>query len=150
MVRDLAPAGLEDDATGDALTAALERVAGGTHGLDVQVRVHGAPVAVDPAVASALVRSARGAVANVVEHADATRAVVSLTFLSDEVRLDVRDDGHGVAPARPGARGDRGHGLDGIRERASGLGGSAAVESHPGEGTTVTVRFPLVVEEPRG
>jgi signal transduction histidine kinase len=150
VVRDLAPAGLEDDATGDALTAALERVADGAHGLDVQVRVHGAPLAVDPAVASALVRSARGAVANVVEHADAARAVVSLTFLSDEVRLDVRDDGHGFDPARPGARGDRGHGLDGIRERASGLGGSAAVESAPGEGTTVTVRFPLEVEGSRG
>lgn len=63
--------------------------------------------------------------------------------------LDVRDDGRGFDPTqlnRPGAdvgRADRGRGLDGIRHRASDLGGSADVESAPGEGTTVSVRFPL-------
>ena len=40
-------------------------------------------------------------------------------------------------------RGDRGRGLDGIRDRAMGLGGRATVESIPGEGTTVSVAFPL-------
>ena len=147
IVRDLAPADLEADDTGEALPVALERVtAAGAHGVDVQVRVHGDPVGVPPAVASALVRSTRGALANVVEHSGAGRAVVSLTYLSDEVRLDVRDDGHGFDPARPsrpGGRGDRGRGLDGIRHRAADLGGSADVESRPGEGTTVSVRFPL-------
>ncbi len=151
VVRDLAPADLEDDASGEALPAALGRVAAtGAHGVDVQVRVHGEPVGVPPAVASALVRSARGALANVVEHAGATRAVVSLTYLSDEVLLDVRDDGHGFDPTRPGARNGRGRGLDGIRERADDLGGSADIESAPGEGTTVSVRFPLGPEELRG
>jgi signal transduction histidine kinase len=151
IVRDLAPIDLEDDDTGEALPAALARVAtAGAHGIDVQVRVHGDPVGVPPAVASALVRSTRGALANVVEHSGARRAVVSLTYLSDEVLLDVRDDGHGFDPARPGrsgARGDRGRGLDGIRHRAADLGGSADVESAPGEGTTVSVRFPLDARE---
>jgi len=147
IVRDLAPADLEDDPTGAALPAALQRVAvAGGHGLDVRVRVHGDPVAVPPAVAAALVRSTRGALANVVEHAAASRAVVSLTYQSDEVLLDVRDDGRGFDPTRlrpPGARGERGRGLDGIRDRAAELGGDAEVESTPGEGTTVSVHFPL-------
>ncbi|GGM90306.1 two-component sensor histidine kinase [Terrabacter tumescens] len=147
VVRDLAPADLEDDTTGDALPAALARVAAtGSHGLDVQVRVHGDAVPVPSTVAGALVRSARGALANVVEHAHATRAVVSLTYLPDEVLLDVRDDGQGFDPAEPtpsGPGGDRGHGVDGIRRRAADLGGRAEVESAPREGTTVSVRFPL-------
>ncbi|NUO89490.1 MAG: sensor histidine kinase, partial [Dermatophilaceae bacterium] len=150
IVRDLAPADLEDDETGEALPAALRRVAAtGAHGVEVQVRVHGDPVGVPAAIASALVRSTRGALANVVEHSGAHRAVVSLTYLSDEVLLDVRDDGHGFDPTlldRPGARGeraDRGRGLDGIHHRAADLGGRADVESAPGEGTTVSVRFPL-------
>lgn len=152
VVRDLAPADLESDETGEALPAALRRVvAGGAHGLDVEVRVHGDPVGVPAAVSSALVRSARGALANVVEHAGASRAVVSLTYHPDEVLLDVRDDGRGFDPARLVARGDRGHGLDGIRQRAGELGGSADVESGPGEGTTVSVRFPLDADKaPRG
>ena len=144
VVRDLAPPGLESDETGEALPVALRRVAAaGAHGLDVEVRVHGDPVGVPPAVASALVRSTRGALANVVEHSGALRAVVSLTYHPDEVLLDVRDDGHGFDPARLGAGGDRGRGLDGIRQRAGDLGGSADIESGPGEGTTVSVRFPL-------
>ncbi|NUR15133.1 MAG: sensor histidine kinase, partial [Dermatophilaceae bacterium] len=150
IVRDLAPADLEDDETGEALPAALRRVAAtGAHGVEVQVRVHGDPIGVPAAIASALVRSTRGALANVVEHSGAHRAVVSLTYLSDEVLLDVRDDGHGFDPTlrvRPGATGeraDRGRGLDGIHHRAADLGGRAEVESAPGEGTTVSVRFPL-------
>ena len=154
VVRDLAPAELEDDTTGDALPAALARVAAtGSHGLDVRVRVHGDAVPVPSSVAGALVRSARGALANVVEHAHATRAVVSLTYLPDEVLLDVRDDGQGFDPAEPtpsGPGGDRGHGLDGIRRRAADLGGRAEVESAPREGTTVSVRFPLGAGDPHG
>lgn len=154
VVRDLAPAELEDDTTGDALPAALARVAAtGSHGLDVRVRVHGDVVPVPSSVAGALVRSARGALANVVEHAHATRAVVSLTYLPDEVLLDVRDDGQGFDPVEPtpsGPGGDRGHGLDGIRRRAADLGGRAEVESAPREGTTVSVRFPLGAGDPHG
>jgi signal transduction histidine kinase len=74
-----------------------------------------------------------------------------LTYHPDEVLLDVRDDGCGFDPgfetgAAPGhARrsGDRGRGLSGIRHRAEGLGGTATVESAPGEGTTVSVAIPL-------
>jgi signal transduction histidine kinase len=122
---------------------------GAAHGVEVQVRVHGDAVAVPSAVASALVRSTRGALANVVEHAGARRAVVSLTYHPDEVLLDVRDDGHGFDPARAAAHGDRGRGLDGIRHRAADLGGSADVESSAGEGTTVSVRFPLAAQGQR-
>ena len=147
VVRDLAPADLEADSSGDALPTSLRRVAAaGAHGLDVEVRVHGEPVGVPAAVAGALVRSTRGALANVVEHSGATRVVVTLTYHPDEVLLDVRDDGRGFDPARLVARGDRGRGLDGIRQRAHELGGSADVESAPGEGTTVSVRFPLESE----
>jgi signal transduction histidine kinase len=147
VVRDLAPAGLDDAAGGaspEALPEALRRIAErSAHHVDVRVRVHGDPVAVPSTVAGALVRSTRGALANVVEHSGARRAVVSLTYHPDEVLLDVRDDGRGFDPARAAADGDRGRGLDGIRHRAADLGGRADVESRVGEGTTVSVRFPL-------
>jgi signal transduction histidine kinase len=147
VVRDLAPAGLETsdgDDGADALPAALRRVAeASAHGLRVDVRVHGVPVPVPSDVAGAIVRSARGALANVVEHAGARTAVVSLTYNPDEVLLDVRDEGRGFDPSRTSRTGDRGRGLDGIRERAAGLGGRCAVESSPGDGTTVSVAFPL-------
>lgn len=148
VVRDLAPAELASDGSGAGLPDALRRAADQAIGPDdagarAEVRVHGEPVAVRPEVASAILRTARGALANVREHAGASRVVVSLTYHADEVLLDVRDDGSGFTPGplAPGAL--RGRGLPGIRERAALLGGRADVESAPGEGTTVSVSFPL-------
>lgn len=144
VVRDLAPAELEGRDPVDALPSALSRIAAQAGApLQVEVRVHGAPTAVPQDVATALVRTARGALANVVEHAAARHAVISLTYHPDEVFLDVRDDGTGIDPRRRRAGGVRGHGLNGIADRAASLGGRAAVESAPGEGTTVSVAFPL-------
>jgi signal transduction histidine kinase len=151
VVRDLAPAGLAED-SGAGLRAALaDLVAEAPEPLSGDLRVHGMPVPLPPPVAAALVRTARGALANTVEHANARRVVLSLTYQPDEVRLDVRDDGVGFVP-QPAARpvGTRGRGLTGIRERAESLGGRATVESSPTEGTTVSVAFPLAgVEEAR-
>lgn len=144
VVRDLAPADLAADSSGSALPVALRRVAEqAAPGIRVEVRVDGDPVAVPEVVAAALVRTARGALANVVEHAAARRVVMTLTYQEDEVVLDVRDDGCGFHPGEVRPRGARGRGLAGIRDRAEALGGRADVESAPGEGTTVSVRFPL-------
>lgn len=146
VVRDLAPTELTGDSSGTALPAALRRAAAqAAPGLDVEVRVHGAPVPLRPEVAAALVSTARGALANVREHAGAARVAVTLTYHDDEVLLDVRDDGRGFQFGQPQGDSLRGRGLRGIRERAEQLGGRADVESAMGEGTTVSVRFPLEV-----
>lgn len=150
VVRGLAPGEL--DGTAGSLASALEKVAAeaSVPGLTVSFHAHGEAGDVPVALAAALIRTTRGALANVAEHAHATRAVVSLTVQPDELRLDVRDDGAGMdlapgpAAARARARraAGRGRGLDGIAERAAGLGGRATVESTPGEGTTVSVSLP--------
>ena len=146
VVRDLAPTDLAvDGGTASALPAALRRAAEqAAPGVQVEVRVDGAAVPVPAEIAAALVRTARGALANVVEHAAAQRVAITLTYQVDEVVLDVRDDGRGFAPGRVVPKGSRGRGLAGIRERATTLGGHADIESAPGEGTTVSVRFPLL------
>ncbi|MDP3894266.1 sensor histidine kinase [Nocardioides sp.] len=144
VVRDLAPADLADGDSPASLPAALRRVAAMTPtSVPVEVRIDGHPIGVPPKVAVALVRTARGALANVHEHAQARRVALTLTYHHDEVVLDVRDDGTGFDPGHVRANGTRGHGLAGIRQRAAALGGRAFVESAAGEGTTVSVRFPI-------
>ncbi|WP_020389197.1 sensor histidine kinase [Kribbella catacumbae] len=150
VVRDLAPAELEDSA-GAGVPAAMRRAAAetaGQAGLDIRVLVSGTPVPVAPAVATALLRTARGALANVVEHAAARTTVITLTYQPDAVVLDVRDDGVGFDPAGLGpARGSyRGRGLDGIRRRVELLGGRLVVESAPGDGAALAVTIPLEPE----
>lgn len=144
VVRDLAPTaadagGEDEDPLGTALHTVLER---STVGIDAGLRLEGTARPVPPDVAGALVQTTRGALANVLEHARATRVVVTLTYLPGEVILDVRDDGRGFDPEAPTRRGTRGHGLPGIRDRAAALGGRVTVESAPGEGTSVSVALP--------
>ncbi|MEU9703533.1 sensor histidine kinase [Streptomyces sp. NPDC047981] len=140
FVHDLAPADL---AEGGGLEAALATVAGRE---SAAFRVDGAPVRLPERVQSALLRIAQGALANVREHADAGSAAVTLTYLDDQVVLDIADDGRGFEPAQgrgDGSGGVRGHGLPAMRVRAQQLGGTLTVESTPGEGTVLSVAIPL-------
>lgn len=147
VVRDLAPAELATDTAGTALPAALREVGARTAqhtGLQVDVAVHGEPVPLPDQVATALLRTARGALANVVEHASARSVTITLTYQEEQVSLDVRDDGHGFDPGNASSWGvDRGRGLAGIRDRAAALGGELVIESGHGDGTALAVSLPL-------
>lgn len=146
VVRDLAPAELANDPDRAALPAALaqscERLAANSP-TNVQVQVHGTPVPLGAEIETALLRTARGALANVLEHADAQNAVVTLTYQPDTVALDVRDDGRGLPVGAQPGNPDRGRGLAGIRARIEDLGGTLVVESEPAEGTALAVTVPL-------
>jgi len=133
------------------LPAALERVAAAAtaaaHGeLAADVTVTGSVRALHPDVEVTLLRAAQESLANVRRHAAARHVTVTLSYFTDEVTLDVADDGRGFDPASltgPGPTG--GLGLIGMRERAEGLGGSLAVESAAGEGTTIAVSLPAIL-----
>ncbi|MEO3978678.1 sensor histidine kinase [Streptomyces sp. CAU 1734] len=146
FVHDLAPADLaEGGGLAQALRALAERET--TENLTVRFQLDGAPGALPDRVQSALLRIAQGALANVREHAGATGAVLTLSRLSDQVVLDITDDGTGFAPAAApsgAGAGDRGHGLAAMRARVRQLGGTLAIESAPGEGTVVSAAIGLV------
>lgn len=125
----------------DDLRAAVERAR--QLGLPAELSLHGDPPELAEPGRSALLRAAREALANAVRHADASRAVVTLTTLTDEVHLDVVDDGRGFVPADPGAGAGTGFGLDALLSRVQRCGGTATVDSEPGDGTTVHVCLPL-------
>ncbi|MBM9620807.1 sensor histidine kinase [Streptomyces zhihengii] len=140
FVHDLAPADLaEGGSLEEALrTVALRESAG--------FRVDGTAAPLPERVQSALLRIAQGALANVREHAGATAAAVTLTYLDDQVVLDVADDGRGFEPAATAPAGVRGHGLPAIRARVQQLGGTLTIESAPGEGTVLSAAIPLSLE----
>lgn len=145
VVRDLAPTELAD---GDhaALETALRRTADQitrNTGITVTIHVYGDPQPIGADICTALLRSARGALANVVEHAAANQATVSLTYQAGSVSLDIRDNGIGFDPDTITRNNVRGRGLTGIRSRARDFGGQLAVESTPGDGTAVAVSIPI-------
>nr|WP_245205756.1 sensor histidine kinase [Kitasatospora sp. RG8] len=156
FVHDLAPAELADGRTLDQALRSLAERESAESGLPVRFHLDGTAVPLPAAAQSALLRIAQGALANVREHAGASAAALTLSFLGDQAVLDIADNGRGfrtdgtVGSGQPavGARSDagRGHGLPAMRARLRQLGGTLTVESTPGEGTVVSAAIPL---EPR-
>ncbi|HEV2895446.1 MAG TPA: ATP-binding protein [Actinomycetota bacterium] len=98
----------------------------------------------DPVVETALFRVAQQALANVVDHAGATYALVAIECTGNGVVLRVSDDGRGFDPDHVQVLGDIAHfGLIAMRERVEALGGRFRVTTEPGGGTVVEARLPL-------
>ncbi|MFJ8697160.1 sensor histidine kinase, partial [Streptomyces roseolilacinus] len=96
-VQNLSPSALEHDALPRALEKTVAEWAGRT-GVDTRFTVTGTEEPLHDEVAAALLRIAQEALANAARHAGATRAGVTLSYMGDEVTLDVRDDGRGFDP----------------------------------------------------
>lgn len=85
-------------------------------------------------VVAELLAIAREALANVARHSGAGHASLRLASPDESVRLEIADDGRGIAPDADIARGH--HGLPNMRARAVALGGTFEIQS--GQGTTGT------------
>lgn len=144
LIAALSPSDLAGSSLVDALNRVCERAAAGS--CDVRLLVEGQAVPLPMPVASALVRLAQGAVSNVVRHAGARHAVVTLTYGTDEVHLDVVDDGHGFDAAILDDPAAHNFGLNAMRTRVEQLSGRWSIESEPGH-TAVSVTFPLAQQE---
>ncbi|MGW6423145.1 sensor histidine kinase [Nocardia sp. NPDC055053] len=140
LIDELSPAALDGQSLAEALERVRERAQ--SPSLSAQLLVEGDPERLPMPVEAALVRIAQSAVANVVQHAEAARMRVTLTYDDTDVHLDIVDDGIGIAPdilrgPRSGA-----FGLAAMRSRVEQQGGAMTIESEPGH-TAVTVSFPL-------
>lgn len=95
----------------------------------------------DEAVRYELVRCVTEALDNVHRHAGPCRVVVTLlSRVNDRLELTIRDDGAGMDPAALDDAARAGHhGVSGMRERMSRIGGVATVDSAPGRGTSITL-----------
>jgi signal transduction histidine kinase len=137
LLLELRPGALGDEGIADALEKHLEMV---RHRSDLQVdlQIEGA-LQLPCAHQEALYRLVQEALANVVKHARATHAQVSLS-VAEMIRLQIEDDGVGLDGAGP--RSDS-FGLQGMRERVSQLGGSLRLGNCPEGGALVQVEIPL-------
>lgn len=144
VIQALAPSELADTGLAAALRTILDKLAGET-GLDTELRIEPQQGALPAAYEVALLRVAQGALANVRQHAAASRVVLTLAETDDSVRLDIVDDGRGFDPAALAGAGPAvgGYGLRASRDRLRELGGGLDLESAPGDGTAVSAWLPL-------
>ena len=132
----------------ETLDVAMQRVAqrwSKESGLPARVEISGISRSLLPPIEATLLRAAQEGLANVYKHAQAAQVTLTLTYMDDEIILDVQDDGAGFDPqlAPQQARLEHsGYGLFSLQERAAQLGGRLTVESVPGEGTTLALALP--------
>jgi len=110
-------------------------------GLQVVVRREGPAASLPAGVDLSAYRIVQEALTNTLRHAQATRAEVTLTYGTDAVEVEVRDDGRGADAEGPWSGG--GNGLVGMRERTALLGGTLEAGPLPGRGYRVHARLPL-------
>ena len=101
--------------------------------------------ALPPLMRRQIYRIAQEALNNVVKHAAARQAKLTVLRQGAEVALRVADNGLGFDPtnALAGGTASGSYGIASMRERAEALGGQLRIDSAPGEGTTITVTLPL-------
>jgi signal transduction histidine kinase len=141
-VEALAPQALENARLPEALAAEAARWSA-TSGVAADVTTTGDARPLHPEIEVTLLRIGQEALANVGKHASASRVALTLSYMEDEVRLDVLDDGSGFSKddARPA---EGGFGLVGMDQRVRRLSGQLEIESEPGRGTAVSASVPAI------
>jgi two-component system nitrate/nitrite sensor histidine kinase NarX len=136
LLLELRPAALAEAELGDLLRQLAEAMTGRTR-VPVTLTVDGTRP-LPPEVQITLYRLAQESLNNVARHAGASAVAMSLRSGQEGVEIRVSDDGRGFDPARVASN----HlGLRIMRERADAIGATLALESTPGQGTQVVVRW---------
>jgi signal transduction histidine kinase len=140
LIRDLHRSPLGAKGLTEALESFTEEV-----GRDSSIRFHRDVEDIDlPAPIALLVyHIAREGVMNALKHAQPRDVWIAVREEGSDIVLSLRDNGVGFDTSAPGPEGHFGMAM--MRERAQVGGGRFEVESAPGEGATITVRFPTAL-----
>jgi ligand-binding sensor domain-containing protein/signal transduction histidine kinase len=111
-------------------------------GTVVDVIVEGRERPLNPVPGNDVLQVGRQAIANALQHSQARRIHVLLSYGEQQLRIRVQDNGCGMREetlnlGRPGH-----YGIAGMQERAERLGGSISIRSRVGEGTEVNLAIP--------
>jgi signal transduction histidine kinase len=145
LIRDLHRSPLGAKGLAEALESFTEEV-----GKDSSIRFHRdvADIRLPAPIALLVYHIAREGVMNALKHAQPRDVWIAVREEDDDIVLSLKDNGVGFDTEAPGPEGHFGMAM--MRERAQVGGGRFEVESEPGQGATITVRFPtsLLQQEP--
>jgi two-component system, NarL family, sensor histidine kinase DevS len=139
MIAELRPPALVELGLAPALTSLAQRTST-TTGLEVHTDVDIPAQRLTPELETTVYRIVQEALSNVAKHARAATVELSVRHVDHELQITVSDDGVGFDP---GAAGDGGFGLTGMRERVELVGGELSVVRGAGAGTVVRARLPV-------
>jgi len=137
-VRALRPRALEDKDLCEALENLIRKMTIGTT-VKAEFIVQGEIKPLPPEWDENLLHIGQEVLTNVFRHGQASHFTAQITFVPDELRMELRDNGRGFDPA---GKYD-GFGLLGMRERVEAMGGRLNIQSANGMGTAILIVLPL-------
>jgi PAS domain S-box-containing protein len=142
IASDLRPLMLDDLGLADAANWLVEDFARRS-GIRLEMRMPegSAFEALSKGAATAVYRAIQESLTNIARHSGARNAWVMLALEDGEVRVEIEDDGRGIAPEDLAKVSSLG--LKGMRERVAYYGGSLELARAPRGGTRVTVQVPV-------
>jgi signal transduction histidine kinase len=130
----LRPAVLDDLGLTPAIDWLINQLANRSE-LETSFHFHGERRRISPEAELATFRIAQEALHNIEKHAHASKVAVALTFKTDTISLEIKDDGRGFDPDEMTDVVTLG--LTGMRERTDLVGGQLTIDTSPGGGTNV-------------
>lgn len=114
------------------------------YGLQVQLDIGMVPDLQSSGLALVVYRIGQESLRNVARHAGVSTAMLDIHMENGQLAITIRDEGKGFdSSAAPSPGTSRGLGLLSMQERAAQVGGTAAITSRVGQGTTVRAILPL-------
>jgi signal transduction histidine kinase len=149
LAQDLHPLALDDLGLESALRQYVAEYSV-LQGIPVSTKINGLkPKRLPEAVRLGIYRIAQEALTNISKHAQAKKAAISIHVKSNLMNMKIVDDGRGFVQ-NTARMAPRGHfGCQGMRERASMMGGTMKIDSQPGKGTTISVTIPIPALNPK-
>ena len=142
IAHNLRPYHLDEIGLTDAIAAMVERIAEAS-GISFTLEQDDLSGLLSPEVEINLYRLIQECLNNIIKHAQATEARVSVRRNAQSLEVVIKDNGQGFDPAQVFRRKDRGFGLTGLSERVRLLGGKETIQSELAKGTTITINLSL-------
>jgi PAS domain S-box-containing protein len=145
IVRQLRPAALDNLGLRETLEEAVSALQSQHPAIELRLETRGALDHLEEALNINAYRIVQECLTNVLRHAGASRAEVSVARVRDDdgdrLEIEVRDNGRGIGSSDIDAVPR--YGILGMRERVQALAGSFALDSQPGQGVRVRVTLPV-------
>ncbi len=119
------------------------------HGVSVRIKVTGTPRELSSYAQASIYRVIQEAINNILQHAQASKALIQIHWQEEQLRIVIQDDGRGFDVQTAFAEATEHYGLLGMRERVSLLNGALYVQSAPGEGARLVVEIPYSLNSVR-
>jgi signal transduction histidine kinase len=109
------------------------------YGLEISCQIDGNDENLDDKIRLVLYRVLQESLNNIIKHANASNARVSLQINNGEIKLVIQDNGKGFVVGESHQKGCIG--INGMKERVAQINGQFDLESIPGKGTMICVKI---------